>query len=141
VTVGYLVDKSALARWEAPSVAAVLDPALSARLLWTCPPVELEILYSCRNVADLVTVRSERAIAYQYAELEPAVGRIAVELQEALARKGALRSAGPLDLLIAAVAIHRGLTVLHYDADFERLSRADQRLSQQWVVPRGSLSW
>lgn len=141
MTVGYLVDKSALARWEAPSVAAVLDPALAAGLLWTCPPVELEVLYSCRNVDDLVTVRNERAVAYQYAELEPAVGRVAVELQEALARNGALRSAGPIDLLIAAVAIHRGLTVLHFDADFETLAKADERLGQQWVVPRGSLSW
>jgi hypothetical protein len=141
VTVGYLVDTSALARWEAPTVAAVLDPALSAGLLWTCPAIELEVLFSCRNVDDFAVVLAERAIAYRHADFEPAVGQVAVELQEALARKGALRSAGPIDLLIAAVAIHRGLTVLHFDADFETLALADPRLSHQWVVPRGSLPW
>jgi predicted nucleic acid-binding protein len=141
VTVGYLVDKSALARWELPAVAAVLEPALSAGLLWTCPPIELEVLYSCRNVEDYLALRGERTVAYRSADLETAVGCVAVELQEALVLTGALRSAGPIDLLIAAVAIDRGLTVLHFDADFETLSRADARLSQQWVVPRGSLPW
>ena len=39
----YLVDRSALARWDTPTVAAVLAPALAAGLLWTCPPVELDV--------------------------------------------------------------------------------------------------
>jgi predicted nucleic acid-binding protein len=141
VTVGYLVDKSALARWEVPAVAAVLDPALAAGLLWTCPPIELEVLFSCRNVDDFAAVMGERRAAYRHADLDPADGQVAVELQEALARSGALRSAGPIDLLIAAVAIRRDLTVLHFDADFETLSGADQRLEERWIVPRGSLSW
>ncbi|MGX1272453.1 putative nucleic acid-binding protein [Streptomyces phaeoluteigriseus] len=33
------------------------------------------------------------------------------------------RSAGPVDLLIAAVAEEAGLTLLHYDRDFETIAR------------------
>lgn len=44
------------------------------------------------------------------------------------------------DLIIAAVAINHGLTVLHYDADFELIAGFDARLKHEWIVPRGSLT-
>lgn len=138
MTPGYLVDKSALARWDNASVAAVLDPALSAGLLWSCPPLELEVLFSCRNASEYAEVRDDRAVAYRHVPLSPEVGVVALELQHALARHGALRSAGPVDLLVAAAAVRHGLTVLHYDADFETLAQADPRVAQRWVLPRGS---
>jgi predicted nucleic acid-binding protein len=140
VTAGFLVDKSALARWDQPAVGAALEPALTAGLLWTCPPVELEVLFSCRNAQEYLTVRQERALAYRHGRLASEVGVVAGELQEALARDGSLRSAGPVDLMIGAVAILEDLVVLHYDADFETLARADERLQQQWVAPRGALA-
>jgi predicted nucleic acid-binding protein len=42
------------------------------------------------------------------------------------------------DLLIAAVARRRGLTLLHYDRDFELIA-AVTRQPQEWVVPAGSV--
>jgi predicted nucleic acid-binding protein len=42
------------------------------------------------------------------------------------------------DLLIAACAESAGLTVLHYDADFDRIATLTHQPTQ-WVVPRGSV--
>ena len=56
------------------------------------------------------------------------------------ARKGLPARAVPLpDLLVAAGAESAGLTVLHYDADFERISALTNQ-PVQWVVPRGSVA-
>lgn len=42
------------------------------------------------------------------------------------------------DLLIAAAAESRGLTVLHYDADFDRIAAVTGQPTQ-WVVAAGSV--
>jgi predicted nucleic acid-binding protein len=43
------------------------------------------------------------------------------------------------DLIIAACAEAAGLTVLHYDADYERVAKlTGQRV--RWVVPRGTVA-
>jgi len=44
-----------------------------------------------------------------------------------------------LVLLIAACAENAGLTVIHYDADFERISELTKQ-PVQWIVPRGSVA-
>lgn len=139
MTVGYLVDKSALSRWDDASVAGVLDPALAAGLLWSCPPVDLEVLFSAQSPAEYFQVRDDRAASYSHAPLVGEIGVTAMELQASLARSGHLRAVGPIDLLVAATAVANGLTVLHYDSDFEILATADARLAHQWVVPRGSV--
>ncbi|MHB8294785.1 MAG: PIN domain-containing protein [Acidimicrobiales bacterium] len=139
MTVGYLVDKSALARWDEASVAGVLGPALAAGLLWSCPPVDLEVLFSAQSPAEYFSVRDDRGATYSHAPLVDEIGVTALELQASLARAGQLRAVGPIDLLIAATAVAHGLTVLHYDRDFEILATADARLAHQWVVPRGSV--
>jgi hypothetical protein len=41
-------------------------------------------------------------------------------------------------LLIAAAAEEMGLIVLHYDADFDRISRVTGQPTE-WIVPRGSI--
>lgn len=42
------------------------------------------------------------------------------------------------DLLIAAAAEDRGLVVLHYDADFDRIAAVTGQVCE-WVVPAGSV--
>ena len=42
-----------------------------------------------------------------------------------------------MDALVAAVAESRGLTVLHYDADFDVVSELTGQRTQ-WIVERGS---
>lgn len=139
MTARYLLDKSALARWDEPAVAAVLDPALAAGLLWSCPPVELEVGFSAPSAAEYAALRRDRAATYLNAPLAPHVGVVALELQASLATARKLRAVGPIDMLIAATAVAHSLTVLHYDGDFEILAETDDRLAQRWVVPRGSV--
>lgn len=43
------------------------------------------------------------------------------------------------DLLVAACAERAGLTVLHYDADFERIAEITGQKTQ-WVVARGTVA-
>jgi predicted nucleic acid-binding protein len=42
------------------------------------------------------------------------------------------------DLVIAAAVESFGLTVLHYDADFEHIAEVTGQ-SHDWVVPRGTV--
>lgn len=48
-------------------------------------------------------------------------------IQEQLTTEGEHRSAGPVALLMAAAAEEAGLTLLHYDRDFETIARTTGR--------------
>ncbi len=63
----------------------------------------------------------------------------ALEVQSLLANKAQHRSVPLPDLLIAASAEAAGLTVLHYDADYERIAKLTGQ-PVQWVVARGSVA-
>ena len=131
-----LADKSALARFPIPAVAKRLRPLLEEGALATCAIVDLELLYSARNIADYQDVLEERR-SLDAAPITPAVMAHAIELQHELAGRGHHRV--PIrDLVISAAARAAGLTVLHYDSDFELIAGAGGA-AQEWVVPRGSL--
>lgn len=132
----YLADKSALARFPNPAVAARLRPLLEDGLLATCAIVDLEVLYSSRNLADYEAILEERH-SLDAAPITPEVMNLAIDLQHALARRGQHRVPIP-DLIISAAAADTGLVVLHYDADFERLSSVGGA-PHEWVVPAGSV--
>ncbi|HVL27774.1 MAG TPA: PIN domain nuclease [Acidimicrobiales bacterium] len=132
----YLADKSALARFPVPVVAARLRPLLEDGHLATCAIVDLEVLYSSRNLADYEEILEERR-SLDAALITPEVMTKAIDLQHELARRGQHR--GPIpDLVISAAALLSGLVVLHYDADFERIA-AVGGAANEWVVPQGSI--
>lgn len=133
----YLLDKSALARMTVPQVQARLGPILEAGEAATCAIVELEVLYSARNAAAWRETRRRRALAYTRVTMDEAVLERAIEVQGQLADIGHHRVPIP-DLLIAATGEAHGLTVLHYDADFDVISRVTGQ-PMEWVVPRGTL--
>jgi predicted nucleic acid-binding protein len=60
----------------------------------------------------------------------------AMDVMQALARRGQHRAVGLSDLLIAAVAERAGLIVLHYDADYDLVAAVTGQPTQ-WVMPRG----
>ena len=133
----YLIDKSALARMKHPRVQARLGPIIEADEAATCAIIDLEVLYSARNQSDHARTRARRELAYQRVELTETVFRRAVEVQGLLARRGRHRLPIP-DLIIAAAAEEAGMTVLHYDADFDIIATVTQQ-RMEWVAPRGSL--
>ena len=63
-----------------------------------------------------------------------------LEVQLLLAHEAGLhhRSVKIPDLLVAATAELAGLTVLHYDEDYERLAAVTGQ-SAEWIVKRGSI--
>jgi hypothetical protein len=56
----------------------------------------------------------------------------------ALAASGSHRGAKPVDLVVAAAAEAAGLTVLHYDGYYDRISRVT-RQPTEWVAAPSSL--
>lgn len=132
----HLADKSALARFPIPAVAARLRPLLEDGYLATCAIVDLEVLYSSRNLRDYEEILEERR-SLDAAPITPDVMTKAVELQHELAKRGQHRVPIP-DLIISATALLSGLVVLHYDSDFERVA-AVGGAPHEWVVPQGSI--
>jgi predicted nucleic acid-binding protein len=135
----FLADKSALTRRDTrPEVRDVVEPLLLAGRIATCGIVDLELLYSapgCREYEELADVL--RAMP-RVAVTDDVVDR-ALEVQGMLAARSQHRSVPLPDLLVAACAESHGLTVLHYDADYDRVAEITGQ-PVQWVVPRGSVS-
>ena len=133
----YLIDKSALARMPHPRVQARLVPILEDGEAATCAMIDLEVLYSTRNADDHARTRKRRALAYRHVELTEAMFQRAIEVQGLLALRGRHRVPLP-DLIVAAVAEHAGMLLLHYDADFDRIAAVTGQ-AVEWVVPRGTV--
>lgn len=134
----YLADKSALARLKHAAVDRRLTPLLLAGDVATCGVVDLELLYSAKNVTELRNLRAERSalpsIAMSQADFERAA-----EVMEELAAEGRHRAAGLPDLLIAAAAERARLCLLHYDKDFDVIAEVTGQKTE-WIVPRGSVA-
>ena len=99
--------------------------------------IDLEVLFSARNHDDYMQIRARRALAYKSVPLTEAVFQRAIEVQSLLAAQGQHRLPIP-DLIMAAAAESAKLTVMHYDADFDRIASVTGQ-SMEWVAPRGQL--
>jgi predicted nucleic acid-binding protein len=138
LTPAYIAEKSALARLRYPAVSAFLSPLILDGAVATCGIVELEILYSARSYSDLVETRTTRSRAFPLVPIIQADFDRAIDVMQELSRRGMHRAVGLPDLLIAAVAERAGLTVLHYDADYDFVAAVTGQ-PMQWVVPRGTV--
>ena len=135
----FLADKSALTRRDARSeVRAVLEPLLIAGEIATCGIVDLELLYSASGRATYRAL-AEALRGMPRVPLEEAATRRALEVQAMLADGSQHRAVPVPDLLVAACAERAGLTVLHYDADFDRIAKLTGQ-DARWIVPRGSVA-
>lgn len=132
----YLADRSALARIPVAAVQARLQPLLVEGLVATCGIIDLEVGFSARTAAVHAQIRRERR-ALPRARVDDRVLDRALEVQGELAEQGQHRLPIP-DLIIAATAEQAGLIVLHYDADYERITQITGQ-PHEWVVPRGSV--
>ncbi|AXK33875.1 PIN domain nuclease [Streptomyces armeniacus] len=138
-TVSYLVDTSA-------AVRLLLDKTLDDRwgaalregLLGLCDLTELEVLYSAKSFHDRAEKRQLLGRLFGWCPTPDGVERRAHTVQELLTRHGEHRSAGPVDLLVAATAELNGLTVLHYDRDFATIARRTGQPAQ-WLAEPGTI--
>ncbi len=118
------------------AVADRLTPLLVDGYVATCPIIDLEVLYSARSRSDYEDILVERG-SLPSLPINEAVTERAVAVQRLLAQRGQHRLPLP-DLLIAAVAEINDLTVIHYDADYDRIAGVTGQATE-WVVPRGSV--
>jgi predicted nucleic acid-binding protein len=120
-----------------PAVAAVLQPLVAAGRIVMCGIIALELLVSARDHRDFVHQRAAMDSLPQLAMAQADFDR-AIEVMEQLSRRGQHRAVKLPDLLIAAAAERAGVTVLHYDADYDLVAAATGQ-PMEWVVPRGSV--
>jgi predicted nucleic acid-binding protein len=119
----YLVDTSALVRLlRAGPVRARWAEQITAGLVAICPIVELEILYTARSKADRDELAELLRAAFVWVPMPDRVFERAAEIQAGLTARGTHRSAGAVDLLVAAAAELHSLVLLHYDRDFDQLA-------------------
>ena len=132
----YLVDTSVFNRAHHQMVGQRIERLMLTGKLWTCRVVDIEFVFGSR-AHDVAEVIEERR-AINEAPITPAVMDRALEVIGLLAHAGMHRSGKPADLIIAAAAEAMGLTVLHYDADFTRISEVTGQ-PVEWVAPPGTL--
>ena len=135
----YLADKSALTRRETrPEVREVVEPLLLAGRIATCGIVDLELLFSAPDPGTYAEMARVLRALPRVPVSDVAVDR-ALEVQGLLAARSQHRAVPLPDLLVAACAERSGLTVLHYDADFDRIAAVTDQ-PMQWVVARGTVA-
>ena len=121
-----------------PDVGARVAPLIEAGLVATTAGLDAEALYSARNPVEYEQLWVDRRVAYEYLPTEDEHWQAALQAQRELARQGRHRAVGMPNLLTAVLAAAHGLTVVHYDADFETAATV-VAFEQVWVMPRGSL--
>jgi predicted nucleic acid-binding protein len=134
----FLIDTSAAARMRLAEVADRLEPLITGGLVATCATLDAEALYSARSPAEYEQVRADRREAYEYLPTDDGHWQGAFGAQRALGRPGRHRAVGIADLLTAVLAAEHGLTVLHYDSDFE-IAAEVLDFEYRWVLPRGTV--
>ena len=132
----HLVDTSVLSRLRHRAVRAVLEPHTAAGQVARAGISDLEVGFSARNLAEWNGLAAALA-AFPLIETDASHVRRAREIQRLLAARG-LRGRKVPDLLIAAAAEQNGLILLHYDADFDLISRVTGQPCE-WVVPAGTV--
>jgi predicted nucleic acid-binding protein len=135
----YLADTSAWHHSKNPIASSRWNALSTQDCLWICDQVALEILYSARSAADYDKT-SRNLEGFRHAPITQKIYERARCNQLALAHTGGLhhRSVTIADLVIAATAESLGLTVLHYDEDYDRISAVTGQVTE-WIAPRGSL--
>lgn len=135
----YLADKSALTRRETrPDVRRVIEPLLLSGAIATCGIVDLELLYSASSPAVYASLAASLRALPRVHVTEAIMDR-ALEVQAHLAKRSQHRAVPLPDLIVAACAESAGLTVLHYDGDYDRIAEITGQPSR-WVLPRGTVA-
>jgi predicted nucleic acid-binding protein len=118
----YLIDTSGMFRILQAELRKAWSDQLAAGVIAICPIVELEFLYSARSLADRLEKQRLIHDLFGLVAMHEGAYERAGEVQQLLTETGAHRSAGPVDLLIAATAERERLTVLCDDHDFETVA-------------------
>jgi predicted nucleic acid-binding protein len=114
----YLIDTSGLFRILQAQLREAWSDDLAAGVIAICPIVELEFLYSARSLADRLEKQRLMAEVFGWVSMSDGAYERARDVQQMMTEAGSHRSAGAVDLLIAATAERERLTILCDDRDF-----------------------
>ncbi|MBI2170304.1 MAG: PIN domain nuclease [Actinobacteria bacterium] len=132
----HVVDTSVLTRLSVKSVRAVVEPLAHLGKAARVGLSDLEVGFSARNEREWDAIVGSLDV-FELIETEGAHVERARQVQRLLAARGKRGRKVP-DLLIAAAAEQAGLTVLHYDGDFDLISGVTGQPCE-WVVQKGSI--
>jgi predicted nucleic acid-binding protein len=131
-----LLDTSVLTRLREPTVREAIEQRAQRGELARAGISDLEISFSARNAVEWDRL-ADAVEVFELVESTAEHVRRARQVQRLLASRHQRGRKVP-DLLVAAAAEARSLTVLHYDADFDLIAAVTGQ-SCQWVVPAGSI--
>jgi hypothetical protein len=126
----YLIDTSGLFRILQDKLRQAWAGELAAGVIAVCPVVELEFLYSARSLADRLEKQRLLRTVFGWVPMAERAYDRAAAVQQLLTESGKHRSAGPVDLLIAATAEQQHLIVLCDDRDFETVASVTRQRVQ-----------
>jgi predicted nucleic acid-binding protein len=135
----YLVDNSVLQRLpRRPEVQAAVTTILDAEDELCCCSLTLdEFAFSTRSASEHEEASRRLRSSFLYLPASPVTDQIVIDIRTALWRAGKGRSAGVIDVAIAALAVSANAAILHYDSDFDHITDVYPELHARWVVPRG----
>jgi hypothetical protein len=134
-----LADTSVWARKAHPLVRGWFVSAIEAGEIAGCDMIALELLHSARNPAEFALIE-DGLLGMPWVAPDAADWLRAREVYRVLGgRPGMMqRTVKHPDLLIAAAAERAGMTLVHYDADYEAIAEITEQ-PVRWAAPRGSL--
>ncbi|MEV4617212.1 PIN domain nuclease [Asanoa sp. NPDC049573] len=136
----FLVDTSALVRLlRIRDIRERWQPQITAGVVGLSPITELELLHSARSKADREELLGLLAATFTWVAVPDRAFLRAAEVQSAMTARGTHRSAGAVDLLLAATAELTGLALVHYDHDFDEIVRITNQPAV-WVAAPGSIA-
>lgn len=136
MAVTFVVDTSVLKRLHRPEIRRIVEPLALEGALGRASICDLEIGYSARNVDEWDRLVGALG-AFSMVETSAEHVRRALQVQRLLASDSQRGRKIP-DLLIAAAAEDVDATVLHYDADFDRIAAVTGQPCR-WIVPAGTV--
>ena len=136
MALSHLVDTSVLTRVRLHPIREALELRASTGELARAGVSDLEIGYSARSASEWDRLMDALGI-FKLIETSADHVHRARQVQRLLAAKHQRGRKVP-DLLIAAAAEANGVTVLHYDADFDRIAAVTGQPCE-WIVPAGSV--
>ena len=132
----HLADTSVLKRLGEPTVRTIVAGWAKAGVLARASIGDLEIGCSARNEAEWDRLLASLEVLSVIETTDRHVAR-ALQVQRMLAARSQRGRRIP-DLLIAAAAEGAGVTLVHYDHDYEAIGRVTGQPTR-WLAPKGSL--
>jgi predicted nucleic acid-binding protein len=131
----YLLDTSGIKRLAQPTIRQAVEPLATSGQLGRATITDLEVGYSARNEHEWDELTGALT-AFAPIESTAAHHRRALQVQRMLAARSQRGRKIP-DLLIAAAGEEQGLTILHYDADYDLIAAVTGQHCQ-WITPAGT---